>query len=195
MRKIERQYSTKVISCLLAFLVFFVSCSPNSTTDIANNENLQKMSGEDLFKSIIFKEGEFGKKLYSKEDLELLEKLDSQTLTELNKVKIEILNEIKKSNPNYFIEFKNQINSNDHSIVMKTIEEANIKVKNTASTIYNVKDSSFKTNKLNLKYEIEKTKLYNKQQCVAFVVVVIVLVLLMIPVAPDNNDTTIFLTI
>ena len=188
MKTIRTNYFSKPLSFLLSFLILFISCSTpdNSARLMDDNSSLKEMSGEALFRSILFKEGDFGEKLYNEDDIEMMNSLDSNIIEELESTKNEIIKDLKNNHPNYFSVFKSQIISNDYNLVLNTLLNARILVRDIVKEQNSITDKDIKKyENINIKEELEKTNVYGKEACVAVLIVVLVLVLfvLLIPVA------------
>lgn len=196
MKTIRTSFLSKPLSCFLTFLIFFVSCStPDGNVIFENESSFQNMSGEQVFRSILFKEGDFGKKLYKEGEIELMSSLDSEVVKKLEITKSEIINSINRSNSTYFDDFKKNILTNDHNLILNTLLNAKQLVKKTVQKQARISDKKLSSyNEVDLKKELQKQNLYSadKEACVAVLIVVLVLVLkvLLIPVMAENNEMT-----
>jgi len=194
MKTIKKHFLTKPLASFLAFLILFVSCStPDGNIILEGNNDFQNMSSEQVFRNVLFKEGNLGKQLYNQDDIEMMNSLDSELIKQLEKTKNEIIDGINKNNPDYFENFKSNILSNNHNIVLNTLLEARSIIKKTVKEQNNLTDKDLNNyTRTDLKNELKKQKVYSeKVACVAVVVVVLVLVLfvLLIPVkALENNE-------
>lgn len=195
MKTIRTSFLPKPLSCFLAFLVLFVSCStPDGNVILENENSFQSMSGEQVFRSILFKEGDFGKQLYNEDDIELMNSLDSEVVKQLEITKTEIINDINKNNSSYFDNFKKNILSNNHNMILATLIEARQLVKETVNEQNNITNENLNSYKRDdLKKKLQKQNLYGKKACVAVVIVVLVLVLLVlvVPAALETENNRI----
>ncbi|CAM1368560.1 hypothetical protein TPENAI_60460 [Tenacibaculum litopenaei] len=196
MEKIRKSISTEPISCFLAFLVLLISCSAPDENIVLENENsFNKMSGDQIFRSILFKEGVLGKKMYNKDDIELINGLDLEVFNRFELLKNEIVNDINRRSPSYFDDFKKNVLTNDHNLLLNTFLNAKLLVKKTIQVRFKISDDKLNSYyKMNLKRELQKQNfgIMDKEVCVAVLVVVLVFVLkvVLIPVIVDNNEIT-----
>ena len=139
MKTIRTHFLAKPLSCFLAFLVLFISCSaPDEEIVFTHDADLQGMSGEQLFRSVLFKEGDFGKQLYSEYDLEVMNKMDSKLIALLEKAKNQIVADINESRSGYFHSFKSAMLSKDHNLMMNALIDARNVVKETVKKRHNL---------------------------------------------------------
>ena len=195
MKTIRTNYFSKPLSFLLSFLILFVSCStPDSSVNLfEDNASLKEMSGEDLFRSILFKEGDLGGELYSKEDIAMMNSLDSDIVKELELTKNKIIKDLKNNHPNFFTDFKTQITSNDYNLVLNSLLNARMLVKGIVKEQNSITDKDIrKYENVNIKEELQKKNVYGKEACVAVLIVVLVLVLfvLLVPVLATDSEVS-----
>lgn len=109
------------MALFMSFLILFVSCNQD---DINTNIALNELSGEELFKSIIFVDGEATSSIPILDNINIYETLGSQEkIDEYKRLQNETIEFIKKQSPNYFNEFKSNITSKDAQKISSTLNE------------------------------------------------------------------------
>lgn len=134
MKKI-RKYS-KTIALLLTFSFIFASCSQQDDSltnkSISNDfstlqRNISSYNGEEIFRGLFFLEGDFVNEINSLFESKKVFNLNNLSVEDKNKVKTfhdYIINEINKTQPNYFNEFKESLKSNNLYTVKQSLSNA-----------------------------------------------------------------------
>lgn len=136
MKKIRKH--SKTIALLLTFSFIFASCSNQdelvNTSTKSSSDNLSTFqrtsdlyNGEELFRGLFFLEGNFVNEINSLQESKKNINLDNLNSEEKNQVTIfhnYVIDEIKKTNPNYFYEFKKSLENDDLFYVKQILAEA-----------------------------------------------------------------------
>ena len=188
MKTIRTHLLARPLACFLAFMVLFISCSaPEGNAPIVNDNELQSMSGEQLFRSVLFKEGDFGSQLYNQDEIEIMNKLDPELALQLEIVKTEIIAGINGTNPGYFDTFKSAILSNDHNLMLTTLLDARNMVKETIKAQNDLTDRDIKDYDQNaLKEQFMNRALPDEEACVAILIIALILFIAFIPLIEDT---------
>ena len=126
----------------------FVSCS----SDLSNNNDLEKLNtdlgvasktksftDEDVFKGVIFFEGEVAEKMGSYKDLNFRTYTNKKSdIDKALKFQKEILNLIKIQNPNFLSNFRLKIGSGNFYVVKEAFNDAFAKVTEATSSLTNI---------------------------------------------------------
>ncbi|MDK7375603.1 hypothetical protein QP519_08650 [Weeksella virosa] len=121
MKKIRKIAENPIMTLFMCSLILFVSCNQD---DIATNSALNELSGEELFKSIIFVDGEATSSIPILDNINIYETLGSQEkIDEYKKLQNETIEFIKQQSPNYFDEFKSNITSKDPQKISSTLNQ------------------------------------------------------------------------
>lgn len=137
-----RKHSKKIALVLLSSFIF-VNCSQQddniNTSNKDNNSILQRSgkiySGEELFKSIFFGQGEFAKNISLYNDV--VKEFEEGKLNDSD-FKLRFNNFVKKVNeynPNFFKNFQQNIYSGDPLIVQNALKTGSIEIYNNLSII------------------------------------------------------------
>lgn len=185
-----KNFILKGTSLFLSFLIFTVSTNAIASGKVVSYMlDLKSMSGEEVFRGVIFKEGDLSKMLYSAEDLAVVNNLNADVMKELSSTKTKIMNVIKTERPKYFSEFKANTLSNDHVVVYNALMNAKNYVKSIVQNQYKVSDSQINEfSKSDLKTEMTKLSA-DRNMCVAVVVIAMVLVLFVLVIPYTESDT------
>ena len=175
------------IAILLSLSILFASCSQydgNETVNPSSAElskaidNNNKITGEELFKSILFVDGKLTKRLPSLYSMANTDNLSKSKLIEYRKQEKEAIDYLKKIDPNYFDKFQAEIYTKDPERISKSISKVvndlipfmneklalqNLSIEKIAKTLK--KDS-------NGKIDIEKTQKQMKEMCAVWVLAV-----------------------
>ncbi|MCF6348304.1 MAG: hypothetical protein L3J20_08405 [Flavobacteriaceae bacterium] len=112
----------KTVSFVFSFLILFVSCSQY---DGSNNSDLnsKEISGEELFKGVFFGNGTIASKLANYKDYENLKtQFTSEQKTAFIKLQNDLITYINNNSPEYFVSFKNAINTGNQIIIRQPLE-------------------------------------------------------------------------
>ncbi len=149
-------FASKSIACLLAFSLLMTSCSkdnlyndrvenlinsnPNTSYQDLNNINVTKKSNfeEELFKSIVFLNGDFLKEITYLHNISL--SINDFKGKEFNKLQDDFIAEMKLQNPDFFKEFEKSILYGSAKDIEETLKNS---TKNLHSFI--LKKASFET--------------------------------------------------
>lgn len=108
-------------------ITLFNSCSKASLT--TGNTRIENISGEELFKSIVFADGDISGELSELKTLNNnLKYLSSETLTNYRETQVDIVNFIKEKDANFFEEFKSDILSGNPQTISNSLKEASNEV-------------------------------------------------------------------
>lgn len=184
--KLIRKQARK-IAMMLSLSLLFVSCSqydgnetvnPSSTELAKAIDGSNKISGEELFKSILFVDGKLTKQLPSLYSMANTDNLSESKLIEYRKQEKEAIDYLKKLDIDYFNKFQNEIYTKDPETISKSISKVvndlipfmneklaiqNLSVEKIAKTLK--KDA-------NGKIDIEKAQTQMKQMCAVWVLAV-----------------------
>lgn len=128
MRTIRKISKNPFIVIFVALTTLFTSCSKDSFSK--KEINLESISGEELFKSIVFADGKISSELSELKPLNKeLKSLPSETLTNYRETQVEIINFIKEKDVNFFEEFKSDILSGNPQTISNSLKEAGNEVK------------------------------------------------------------------
>ncbi len=125
MKKIRKFASNPLFLVTLTLCFLFASCS----TDVSSERvELSKpvngrISGEDLFKSIFFSDGNITTKVVSLNSSFNINNLSKSELTEYRTSENEIIAYLKKMDSNYFTKFQSNIYLKDPEIISNTIKK------------------------------------------------------------------------
>jgi len=172
------------ISLFMAFLVLFVSCEQYDDGVETPVEN--KLSGEEIFKSIFFADGVLTEKLPSLSSIDTKGKLSESELTKFETYKTEIVDFLKGKNQNYFEDFQKVMYSQNPSLISKVISKS-------AEDIIPWANEKLALHDLTIE-EISKTKdiesikknipnAYSKEACAVLVAALVVAVIAAVAVA------------
>ena len=129
----------KSISSLLAFLVLLVSCTQYDSSvddDLAINQS----NGEELFKGIFFGNGPIASKLSNYADYENLKsQFTSEQKTAFMSLQNSLIAHIKNESPEFFVNFKNSINTGNQIIIRNELKNSKEFLKNAIEEITNLK--------------------------------------------------------
>lgn len=114
---------TKNPLVILVLLIAFLNLSCNQDEMIEDQIN-NKISGEELFKSIIFADGLLTKEIVPLANLQLSNKMSVSQLEEYRLLQIEAINYISKSKAGFFDVFKENILSKNPDLINKAINDA-----------------------------------------------------------------------
>lgn len=135
--------SIKKIALVLLSSFIFVNCSQQddniNTTNKGNNSIVQrsekKYSGEELFKSIFFGQGEFAKNISLYNDVEKQFKEGKLNDSDFQLRFNNFVNKLNKYNPNFFKNFQENIYSGNPLIVQNALKTGSIEIYNNLNII------------------------------------------------------------
>jgi hypothetical protein len=143
---LQNKTHIKLNKILVLFLLSIISIlnSCQSEDNTLNTENQTKnslnksfkkskedFSGEDLFKSIMFANGEFSSRIPSYEQfIKNQEAIPNSQKKQLESKLNQLIKSIKKDNPTFFTVFKNNIMSSDHILIQESFKLASIEIAN-----------------------------------------------------------------
>ncbi len=175
------------IAIMLSLSILFVSCSqydgsetvnPSSTELAKAIDGSNKITGEELFKSILFVDGKLTKELPSLYSMANTDNLSKSKLTEYRKQEKEAIEYLKKIDANYFDKFQAEIYTKDPETISKCISKVVndlIPFMNEKLAIQNLsveKISKTLKKDANGKIDIEKAQTQMKQMCAVWVLAV-----------------------
>ncbi|WP_291152582.1 hypothetical protein [Flavobacterium sp. UBA7680] len=129
----------KKILFVAGILILFISCEENDHYTENSTESLKSYTGKELFKGILFAEGDVA---------DLLQNIkQSYSYYEINQIDVDhkndsdnkinyLLNSIENKNSHYFDEFKQSITSKDHIRIRQALANGSELVYNTALDLY-----------------------------------------------------------
>jgi len=165
MKTIRQNPITKTLAIVMAIAIMNISWTPMGSINDKPEHIMKNSDGETLFKGIVFGEGNVGEILYGGHQINTINKYLGDTPKEIAQTKQSILTFVKDYDSNYFKNFKSVINSGNH-----------FKIKKELKALQNIL-----TNGFNSEVESHHSLTYNKDECVAFIIVVLVAVVLVIP--------------
>lgn len=114
----------KTIASFMSVVVLIISCSHTGTIDKKN------YSGENLFRSVFFAEGDFAKKIgMLKEMSELLESTEAKERLEFNTKVDALFVKIRQENPHFFENFKDKITSGNHFLIQDALNSGSLEIR------------------------------------------------------------------
>lgn len=130
----------KLFSVFSSVIILFFNCLQyddvnnfsDSNKEINHHLNKKRKShtGEDLFKSIFFGIGDFSKNIdLLKENSSLASNLSSSKKFEVNNKVNKVIESIKSENSNFFDDFKRKIESGNHILIEKCLQEGSSEIK------------------------------------------------------------------
>ena len=132
MKKVRKKL--KSISLFMSFLILFASCNTYNDSLIPQRA---EFSGEELFKSINFGEGEFAKNIVQLEKIAVInEQISDEDRKEFDIKTNELISSIKESNPTFFNEFKMNISSANHQNIQLWINKGGYELGKKLSIIF-----------------------------------------------------------
>lgn len=150
MEKIRK--NARTISIVLCANLMFSSCV-NRSEEILNEKsdasvektlvnnlsarNAQEFTGEELFSAIFFAYGDFARKISLYD--EVIANYDSGKMIDENLFisrYAQFVSDVKASNPNYFNDFKRDINTKDHFVIQNAIKNGSIEIYNHLDAIF-----------------------------------------------------------
>lgn len=172
--------------------IFFASCS----SDNKDNENIsnKKIDGQELFKSIIFLDGQLTKKIPSLESISNVNNLSVTQLVKFRKSEIEAINYLKKLDSNYFNKFQSNIYTKDPEIIGITIKKASKDMESFLDSKLSLKKFLIEKISRNTKkdksirIDVGETQIGMKQLCLDNVMLLMYVNLITASVAVVNND-------
>jgi SdpC family antimicrobial peptide len=184
--KLIRKQARK-IAMMLSLSLLFVSCSqydgnetvnPSSTELAKAIDGSNKITGEELFKSILFVDGKLTKELPSLYSMANTDNLSKSKLIEYRKQEKEAIDYLEKIDANYFNKFQSEIYTKDPETISKSISKVVndlIPFMNEKLAIQNLSiEKIAKTLKkdANGKIDIEKAQTQMKEMCAVWVLAV-----------------------
>lgn len=124
----------KRILLFLGIVAVFSNCNQQESE---TSKEVKNYTGTELFESIFFGIGKFATDIPQlKTKANLTNNLNEKEKKDvIEKIKT-LSNEIRKKNPNFFNEFKNQIESRNHQEVQFAIEQASFMIRNNIEIIF-----------------------------------------------------------
>ncbi|EOG6905637.1 exported hypothetical protein [Flavobacterium psychrophilum] len=189
MKKIRNIASSPALLFLLTLNFLMVSCSNDgsSNSSTANKEltqsfskNSNQISGEELFKSIIFVDGVLTEELPSIKSISNISNLKGVELAEYRKTENEAIAYLKKIDANYFDKFQKSLYTKDPETISKSLKQVssdltsfiNNKLSVNNITIEKIQKNIVKDDKGNV--DIPQTQTQMKQMCLSEVLVLVV---------------------
>lgn len=139
MKRIRQISNNPVVIVLVLFNFIFVSCNRDEIIKeqveqksvesvfgrIGNGNNPNaSLSGEEVFKSIIFADGVLTDQITPLANISIVSTLNANELTEYRNTENDAINYIKTIDPNFFNNFKTAIYSKNATIINNAIEQA-----------------------------------------------------------------------
>lgn len=135
MLKLSRKISSNLFVVLpLCCAVLLASCNKdaiinNSPSTVKGSDIVIKYDGEDLFKGILLFDGQYAESIPILNKFKIENLTNNQTfINQIHNLNNKIISDIKKSYPNYFIEFKEEIKSRDPIIINAAIYDGTSKI-------------------------------------------------------------------
>ncbi|AZA78624.1 hypothetical protein EG347_14450 [Chryseobacterium sp. G0186] len=148
MRKIRQISKNPVLIFLLLINFSMYSCSTESN----NNENLsinktnelKKFNDEDVFKGIIFLEGDVAELFSDYKELNFRNFVKNENeINEIVKFQNLLISSLKEQNPNFLSNFKREVTSGDYYRVHQSISAAHKEIKKQLFKFYDLTESQF----------------------------------------------------
>ncbi len=128
LHKLRKPY----LSGFLALLILFTSCNQNDSGIVENMKETseERFSGEELFTSIIFREGKAASLFPTRRKSESLQNFlnDSEKREEYKKTQVEAIAYLRADNPDFFNDFQKSMYSQDPVIIKEAINNASKKL-------------------------------------------------------------------
>lgn len=121
MKKIRQISQNPIIILLVLFNLIFVSCNRD---EIMGGQMEQNLSGEELFKSIIFVDGNLTPQINALSNVTATNDLTIKQLSEYRNLQNDFINFAKKKDADFFNNFKNAMYSKNPEIISSQIIEA-----------------------------------------------------------------------
>ncbi|MFT5892626.1 MAG: SdpC family antimicrobial peptide [Dokdonia sp.] len=126
----------KFLSFFMSFCILFVSCSQYDD-GTAIDDNSADFTGQDIFKSVFFADGDFASQISSYEDnVRSMSLLSEEQKIEFSKGMNEMITSIESTDPIFFENFKNDITSKNHLQIQNAIVEGGKKLYSELQVLY-----------------------------------------------------------
>jgi len=147
-----------IIACSIPMISWMALDSESSNT-------VKELDGKDYFKAIYFQNGELSKRIYGDKVPNINSDNDIQTAKyEIEKI---VFQQIESTNPEFFSEFENLVESNNVNNVKRAIDKGQKTLINTLYTLREADRLSFAENI----FESEVANFNNEDECVLYLVV------------------------
>lgn len=128
MKKIRKFSSSPVAIILVALNLLFASCSSDSASSV-NDQSAAKLSGEELFKSLIFADGELSAAVPALKSAFDMSDLTAEQKVSYKKAEQEAITYLKAKDAAYFEKFQKEIYSKDPEIILASIKKVAADIK------------------------------------------------------------------
>ncbi len=126
----------KFLSLFMSFCILFASCSQYDDST-AVDDNSVDFTGQDIFKSVFFADGDFASKINSYDDnVKSMSLLSDEQRLEFSKGMNEMIASIESNDPIFFENFKNDITSKNHLQIQNAIVEGGKKLYSELQGLY-----------------------------------------------------------
>jgi hypothetical protein len=154
MKKIRKIATNPLFLVLLLTNYILYSCSSGSN-DLENDENssvskssvsskLQNFTDEEVFKGVIFMEGDVAELFPEYKELNFRNFIDNENdINEIVNFQNVLMSSIKAENPEFLSNFNKEITSGDYYRVKEAISLANNEIKKQLFKIYNLSETQF----------------------------------------------------
>jgi SdpC family antimicrobial peptide len=106
---------------LVSFNLIFVSCNRDEITE---DQTEQKLSGEELFKSIIFVDGKIAPEINALSNVSKTSELSNNQLIEYRNLQNDFIKYVKQKDTAFFNDFQNVMYSKNPEIISSQIKES-----------------------------------------------------------------------
>lgn len=167
MTKFSNSWLFKTMSIILSLSI--IGCTSESTIDMlkdGQNENqsylyrnqsdVNKLTGEDIFRGIYFFEGSIPEMIPSMESESaktFIENLDDDIKQNLEDFKQELITKIKANNSTFFDDFKRDITSGDHFKVKEALDKSMFEYEKVIMSYSEIDDVVSEFENSNIEYE------------------------------------------
>lgn len=124
MKKIK--FFSRPIAWALSILLLYTSCQQPESEVFVDVEADTKISGEDLFRSVVFGDGDLADNLSSLESVSTVDEMTKDDLIEYRKLQEDAIAYLIQDNPEYFENFQSQLYSGNAIMISGAITQASV---------------------------------------------------------------------
>lgn len=127
MKKIRKIASSPVAIILVVLNLLLVSCSSDAVS--SNTDTESQLSGEELFKSLIFADGKLSDNVVALKSVFDINELTPVQLSNFKKAEQEAIAYLKAKDANYFEKFQKEIYTKDPETILASIKKVAADIK------------------------------------------------------------------
>lgn len=172
MKKIRKISGNPIFIIMLTFSFLFASCSEEAVVP----NTIEDISGKELFKSIVFVDGNLTSKVPALQKINVTENLSKQQLIEFRAFQNKAIEYLETTDKNYFDNFKQNIMTRDVEIISKTLSNSSKSLEPLVNIL--AKDQKLSIQEIKSQISNNKEKNSDLQQADKFACLLIVLILL-----------------